>query len=59
MPPRISSQFSCKNVLQHGSIYDSMICDELETAQESTCLVDRVSAGGRCKAAVTARTRGG
>ena len=32
------------------------LCDEVETVSEFTCLGDRVSAGGGCEAAVTART---
>ena len=32
---------------------------EVETVREFTCLVDRVSEGGECEAAVTARTRCG
>ena len=35
------------------------ICDEVETVCEITYLGDRVSAGGECEAAVTARTRYG
>ena len=31
--------------------------DDMETVMEFTYLGDRVSAGGRCEAAVTARTR--
>ena len=33
-----------------------MSCDEVETVWEFTYLCDRVSDGGRCEAAVTART---
>ena len=32
------------------------VCDEVETVEEFTYLVDRVSAGGGCEAAVSART---
>ena len=32
-------------------------CDEVGTVKELTYLGDRVSAGGGCEAAVTARTR--
>ena len=35
------------------------LCDEVETASEFTYLADRVSTGGGCEAAVTARTRCG
>ena len=35
------------------------LCDEVETVMEFTYLSDRVSAGGGCEAAVTARTRCG
>ena len=34
-------------------------CDEVETVQEFAYIGDRVSAGGGCEAAVTARTRCG
>ena len=33
------------------------LSDEVETVKGVTYLGDRVSAGGRCEAAVTARTR--
>ena len=36
---------------------EEKLCDEVETVREFTYLVDRVSAGGGCEAAVTARTR--
>ena len=36
-----------------------MLCDEVETVREFTYLGDRVSAGGGCESAVTARTRCG
>ena len=35
------------------------LCDEVETARKFTHLRDRLSAGGGCEAAVTARTRCG
>ena len=35
------------------------LCDEVETVREYTYLGDGVSAGQRCEAAVTARTRYG
>ena len=35
------------------------LCDVVETVRESTYLGDRLSAGGGCDAAVTARTRYG
>ena len=35
------------------------LCDEVETVREFTYFGDRVSAGGRCEASVTARTRCG
>ena len=36
---------------------EEKLCDEVETVSEFTYLGDRVSAGGGCEAAVTARTR--
>ena len=35
------------------------LCDEVETVREFTHLGDKVSVGGGCEAAVTARTRCG
>ena len=39
--------------------HEEMLGDEVETVRELTYLGDSVSAGGGCKAAVTARTRCG
>ena len=36
-----------------------MLCHEVESVRELTYLGDRVSVGGGCEAAVTARTRCG
>ena len=36
---------------------DEKLCDELKAVKEFTYLGERVSAGGGCEAAVTARTR--
>ena len=38
---------------------EGKLCDEVEIAKEFTYLGDKVSAGGGCEAAVTARTRCG
>ena len=38
---------------------EEKLCDEVETVREFNYLVDRVSAGGGCEAAVTVRTRFG
>ena len=38
---------------------EETLCDEVETVSEITYHGDRVSAGGGCEAAVTARTRCG
>ena len=35
---------------------EEKLCDDVETVHEFTYLDDRVSAGGRCEAAMTART---
>ena len=40
-------------------ILDRKLCDEVETVSEFIYLGNRVSAIGRCEAAVTARTRYG
>ena len=36
---------------------EEKLCDEVETLRQFTCPGDRVSAGGGCDAAATARTR--
>ena len=36
---------------------EEKLCDEVETVREFIHICDRVSAGGGCQAAVTARTR--
>ena len=38
---------------------EEKLCDEVKIGREFTYLVDRVSAGGGCEVAVTARTRCG
>ena len=38
---------------------EEKVCDEVETVREFTYLGDRVSAGGGCEAAVTAKTKRG
>ena len=38
---------------------EKKLCDEVETIREFIYLGDRLSAGGGCEAAVTARTRRG
>ena len=40
-------------------VQEEMLCDDVKTVREFTYLGDRVSAGGGCEAAVTARTRCG
>ena len=52
---KVSVKFKCRrcegnigNAVEQGE----MTCDELETVREFTYLGDRVSAGGRCEAAV-------
>ena len=58
--PKFSINFACRKC--EGNIGEAVeeeekLCDEVETVQEFTYLGDRVSAGGECEAAVTARTR--
>ena len=38
---------------------EEMLCNEVETVRDFTNLGDRLSGGGGCEAAVTARTRSG
>ena len=54
--------FACR--ICEGNIGEAVeqevkLCNEVETVSEFTYLGDRVSAGGGCEAAVTARTRCG
>ena len=37
--------------------HDKKLCDEIEAVLEFTYIGDRVSAGGGCEAAVTARNK--
>ena len=58
--PKFSRNFACRKC--EGNIGEAVeqevkICDEVETVSEFTYLGDRVSVGGGCEAAVTARTR--
>ena len=57
--PKVSRNFSCRKC--EGNIGEAVeqevkLCDAVKTVREFTCLGDRVSAGGGCEAAVTART---
>ena len=54
MTSNYARNFTCEAV-EH----EEMLCEEVETVREFTYLVGRVSAGGRCAAAVTAKTRCG
>ena len=58
--PKFSSSLTCRKC--EGNIGEAVdqegkLCDEVETVREFTYFGDRVSAGGGCEAAVTARTR--
>ena len=58
--PKFSRNFTCRKC--EGNIVEAVdqeenLCDEVETVREFTYVGDRVSAGGGCEAAVTARTR--
>ena len=60
--PKFSRNFTC--IKCEGNIGETVgqeetLCDEVETEIELTYLVDMVSAGGGCEAAVTARIRCG
>ena len=59
---KVLKDFTCRKC--EGNIGEAVeqeekLCDEVETVSEFTYLGDRVSAGGGCEAAVTARTRCG
>ena len=58
--PRLSINFACRKC--EGNIGEAVkreenLCDEVETVRQFTCHGDRMSVGGGCEAAVTARTR--
>ena len=60
LTPRSSRNITCRKC--EGNIGEAVeqektLCDEVSTVREFTYLGDRVSAGGGCEAAVTARTR--
>ena len=60
--PKSSRNITCRKC--EGNIGEALeqeekLCDEEEIVREFTYLGDRVSAGGVCEAAVTARTRCG
>ena len=63
---KVSPEFSsnvtcskCEESIGEAVEQEVKLCDEVETVSEFTYLGDRVSAGGGCEAAVTARTRCG
>ena len=47
----------CEGNIGEAVEQEVSLCDKVETVREVTYLGDRVSAGVRCEAAVTARTR--
>ena len=57
--PRFSKHLACRKcegIIEVAVKQEERLCDEVETVRESTYLGDRVSAGGGCEAAVTAKT---
>ena len=62
LTPKIHRNFTCrKHEVNMGEAVEQVekLCNEVETVREFTYLGGRVSAGGGCEAAVTARTRCG
>ena len=60
MTPKLTGNFTsrrCEGNIVETVEQEEKLRDEVETLQETTYLGDRVSAGGGCEAAVTARTR--
>ena len=60
--PKLSGNFACSKYKENiGEAVDQeeKLCDEVETVREFTYLGDKVSAGGGCEAAVTARSKCG
>ena len=49
----------CEGNIGEAAEQEVKLCDEVKIVRESTYLGDRVSAGGGCEAAVTARARCG
>ena len=60
--PKFSRNFTsrkCEGNIGEAVELEVMLCDDMETVEEYTHLVDRVSAVGGCEAAVTVRARCG
>ena len=60
--PKFSRSFTCRKCeanIGEAVKQDEKLCDKVETVREFAYLSDRVSAGGGCEAAVTARARCG
>ena len=60
--PEFSRNFTCRKCEENiGEVVEQeeKLCDEVETVQELTYIVDRVSAGRGCEAFLTPRTRCG
>ena len=59
--PKYSQNFTCRKCevyIGEAVEQEGKLGDEVETVRGLTYLVDRMSAGGGCEAAVTTRTRG-
>ena len=60
--PKFSRNVACRKCernIGEAVEQEEKLCDEVESVSEFTYVGDRVSAGGGCEAAVTARTRCG
>ena len=56
MTAKSSRNYTCEGNIGEAVEQEEKLCDGVETTREFTYLGDRVSAGGGCEAAVTART---
>ena len=56
------SNFACRKCegdIEEAVKQEEKLCDDVKTVREFTYLGDRMSSGGKCEAAVTAKTRCG
>ena len=59
MTVKFSRNFACRKCeanIEAAVEQERKLCDEVEAVREFICLGDRVSAGGGCEAAVTAKS---
>ena len=57
--PRNLAFWKCERNIREAVEQEETLCDEVETVRQLIYLDDRLTAGGGCEAAVTAKGRGG